>query len=380
MTNSLGELSIYIHWPFCKTKCPYCDFNSHESSKIDYDQWSHAYIKEIDFNKDLIKGKKINSIFFGGGTPSLMNPKIVKAILEKINYLAIISDNTEITLEANPNSIDRDRFLDFKSAGINRISIGIQSLRTKNLKFLGRSHSNQDGLKAIELAKDIFNNYSFDLIYCLPNQSIEEWENELNAAIKYVDYHISCYQLTIEKGTQFYNDFKSNVFSMATENTSAQMYEFTCNMLESKGMIQYEISNFSKPEYKCKHNMGYWLLKDYIGLGPGAHGRYQFNNEIYSTINYYSPTKWIEYLVIRNQKPIQSKKKLSNNEQLIDTLNMGLRLNRGLHISKIPNKDHLKQLTKHGLIKNIKNDYITCTLKGRLLLNTVIEILLNDTY
>jgi oxygen-independent coproporphyrinogen-3 oxidase len=148
-------------------------------------------------------------------------------------------------------------------------------------------------------------------------------------------------------------------------------------MLESKGMIQYEISNFSKPEYKCKHNMGYWLLKDYIGLGPGAHGRYQFNDEIYSTINYYSPTKWIEYLVIKNQKPIQSKKKLNNNEQLIDTLNMGLRLNRGLHVSKIPNKDPLKQLTKHGLIKNTKNDYITCTPKGRLLLNSVIEILLN---
>lgn len=373
MINNFNELSIYIHWPFCKSKCPYCDFNSHESSKIDHDKWLHSYIKEIDLNKDLIKGKKISSIFFGGGTPSLMNPKIVKAILDKINHLAVISDDIEITLEANPNSVDRKRFLDFKAVGINRISIGIQSLRTENLKFLGRSHSNKDGLKAIELAKDIFNNYSFDLIYCLPNQNIEEWENELKDAIKYVDYHISCYQLTIEKGTQFYKDFQSKAFTMATEEVSVQMYESTCNILESKGIFQYEVSNFSKPEYECKHNIGYWLLRDYIGIGPGAHGRYRFNDKVYSTINYYNPTKWIEYLFINNKKPVQSRKELTDNEQLTDSLNMGLRLNQGLEISKIPNNNSLKQMINYGLMKKIDNNFITCTPKGILLLNSIIE-------
>ena len=184
MISQPKELSIYVHWPFCKTKCPYCDFNSHESTIINHDIWEKAFLKEIEFNKELISSRIVKSVFFGGGTPSLMKPRTINLILRQLNSLAEFCKNIEITLEANPNSIDRKNFNNFKSSGVNRVSIGIQSFNSKNLKFLGRSHSSYDSLKALEIAKTIFNNYSFDLMYCLPNQKVIEWEEELNKAVK----------------------------------------------------------------------------------------------------------------------------------------------------------------------------------------------------
>lgn len=375
MSDQPDELSIYIHWPFCKTKCPYCDFNSHENFAIQHDSWKKAYLNEIELNQDLIKGKKIKSIFFGGGTPSLMMSDTINSILKKICNFANFPNNIEITLEANPNSIEREHFKNFKSAGINRVSVGIQSLNNSNLKFLGRSHSSYDALKAIEFARGIFDNYSFDLMYCLPNQMVNEWENELNEAIKYIDYHISCYQLTIEKGTQFFNASRSKEFQMPDEEISIKMYEATYNILKSHGINQYEISNYSKPGYECKHNLSYWKLDNYIGIGPGAHGRYALDKKIYYTINYYDPKKWFEH-TDKFQSPIQSRKEITQKQQIIDSLTMGLRLNQGMHKSNIPNLTSMSDLIKGGFLIKSKNDHVKSTLKGRLVLNTIIEKLL----
>jgi oxygen-independent coproporphyrinogen-3 oxidase len=375
MNSQSNELSIYIHWPFCKTKCPYCDFNSHENDYVEHDSWKKSYLNEIELNKDLIKDKKIKSIFFGGGTPSLMKPNTVDSIINKISSIANFSNNIEITLEANPNSVDRERFRDFKSCGVNRVSVGIQSIRDNNLKFLGRSHSQHDALKAIEFAREIFDNYSFDLMYCLPGQQINEWESELNEVLKYVDYHISCYQLTIEKSTKFFNALRAEEFQMPNEEISIAMYKATYDILKSHKIKQYEISNYSRAGYECKHNLSYWELGSYIGLGPGAHGRYIFNNKIYYTINYYNPQKWLKY-VDTYKLPIQDKKEISNKQNMMDVLTMGLRLNKGVNESAIPNLKSMNDLITKGFLVKGKNNYIKSTIKGRLVLNTIIQMLI----
>ncbi|WP_236870204.1 radical SAM family heme chaperone HemW [Candidatus Bandiella numerosa] len=375
MNSQSNELSIYIHWPFCKTKCPYCDFNSHENDYIEHDSWKKSYLNEIELNKDLIKNKKIRSIFFGGGTPSLMKPNTVDSIINKISSITDFSNNIEITLEANPNSVDRERFRDFKSCGINRVSIGIQSIRDNNLKFLGRSHSQYDALKAIEFAREIFDNYSFDLMYCLPGQQINEWESELNEVLKYVDYHISCYQLTIEKSTKFFNALRAEEFQMPNEEISIAMYKATYDILKLREIKQYEISNYSRAGYECKHNLSYWELGSYIGLGPGAHGRYIFDNKIYYTINYYNPQKWLKY-VDTYKFPIQDKKEISNKQNMMDVLTMGLRLNKGIHASAITNLKSMNDLITKGFLVKGKNNYIKSTIKGRLVLNTIIQMLI----
>ena len=371
------DLSIYIHWPFCKTKCPYCDFNSHENDSIEHGLWQDAYLSEIELYSEIITNRKIKTIFFGGGTPSLMKPKTIDAILNKLASKAKFSDNVEITLEANPNSIEREKFRSFKDAGINRVSIGVQSFENKNLKFLGRSHSNQDAIKAIEIARDVFTNYSFDLMYALPNQTLEEWENELRLALQYANCHISCYQLTIEKGTQFFNSHKQRQFFMLDEETSAKMYESTHDILQENGIEQYEISNYAKPGLECQHNIVYWKLRDYIGIGPGAHGRYVCNNKILSTINFYNPTKWRENLK-DSQSPMQSKKELNANEDEVEKLVMGLRLSEGIEMKWVPNKKIAQALITDGFLK-LNNKLLATTLKGRLVLNAILEKLLSTS-
>ncbi|WPX95912.1 radical SAM family heme chaperone HemW [Candidatus Bandiella euplotis] len=369
-----NELSIYIHWPFCKTKCPYCDFNSHENDSIDHDIWQEAYLREIDLYGEMIANKKVKTIFFGGGTPSLMRPHTVDAILTKIASKTDVSDEVEITLEANPNSIERESFYSFKQAGINRVSIGVQSFKDENLKFLGRSHSYQDAVKAIDIACSVFSNYSFDLIYALPNQTVNEWEKELSFALQYIAHHISCYQLTIEKGTQFFTEHRRKAFCLPNEEISASMYELTHNILKTRAIHQYEVSNYAKDGFECKHNMVYWKLGDYIGIGPGAHGRYETNDVVYSCINCYSPSKWRESL--KNGKlPIQSKKMVTNEEQRVEKLVMGLRLNEGININTIQNKPVAEKLVNEGFL-TCNKDMLATTLKGRLVLNAILSDIL----
>ncbi len=368
------QISIYVHWPFCESKCPYCDFNSHVADHDDIDNWQKAYIEEIKQYRHIFFNKEVISIFFGGGTPSLMPASIITSIINTINLFGKITDKTEITLEANPGSVERGKFIDFKTAGINRISIGVQSFNNKNLTFLGRKHSSCDAIKAIELADQIFQNYSFDLIYSLPGQKTIDWEKELISAAKYIKYHISCYQLTIEKGTQFYQDFKTRKFSMPSLLASSDMYNITQSVLQNLDIEQYEISNYAAPNYRCLHNIIYWKMKGYIGIGPGAHGRYINNNQILYSVNFYKPEKW-KNLLLQGHTVTQSKTIISCQEDRKEKIMMGLRLNEGIKSELIANKSALQQLITQGFLTK-KEENITTTKKGRLVLNHILEILI----
>lgn len=333
-----NDLSIYIHWPFCLSKCPYCDFNSHIANSIDDDNWLKSYEKEIEYFKDIIQNKYIKSIFFGGGTPSLMNPKIVEGIINKISELARIDKQTEITLEANPTSFETEKFKAFKAAGINRVSIGVQSLREDDLKKLGRTHDSLQAIKTIESANKIFSRVSFDLIYARSGQELKDWQQELKQAMELVTGHISLYQLTIEKGTPFYKLFHDGNLILPNSDMAAEMYEWTNDYLESQNYFRYEISNYAKEGQECVHNLTYWNYNDYLGIGPGAHSRIIENPSSVSAIMmWHKPEKWLEAVNNKNNG-IQTNSKLTKQEIIEEILMMGLRLKKGINISALEQK------------------------------------------
>lgn len=356
----MQNLSIYIHYPFCKAKCPYCDFNSHVRQNIEHERFEHAYLKELEYFAPQTKNRKITTIFFGGGTPSLMPTNLVAKIIEKISQLWQIDKNCEITLEANPTSFEAAKFHDFKKAGINRLSIGIQALNDEDLKFLGREHSAIEAINTIISAQKIFENYSFDLIYARPKQDLASWEKELTQALNLAANHLSLYQLTIEKGTKFFTQHKKGEFLMPNEELAAQFYELTNEITAQNGLELYEISNYAKKGFECKHNLAYWQSQDYLGIGAGAHGRayldiahgrayfplslrYSATNEHYSpshneinnetgrfaTIMLHEPTKWLEK-VEESGAAIQNMTAIENLELAEEIVLMALRLKSGL--------------------------------------------------
>lgn len=361
-------LSIYIHWPFCLSLCPYCDFNSHVASSINYQQWSDAYLKELEYFLPVIQNKKITSIFFGGGTPSLMSPSIIYEIINFLSKNAKL-DKPEITLEANPTSSESDKFKEFKHAGINRLSLGIQSLNDKALKILGRKHNSAEAIAAINMARNVFTNYSFDLIYSIPDQTLESWKRELDSALKLAGNHLSLYQLTIEKGTPFYKLHKDGKLILPENDLSADMYELTGNIMEESGYLRYEISNYAKPGFECIHNLAYWNYQNYLGIGPGAHSRVDGN----AIMMVHNPQKWLQS-VSTNSHGIQKQIKLSSLEKTTEMVMMGLRINDGIKESEIYNKtrknfeeifnlSYLDTLIKNNFIE--KNaDSIKLTSKG----------------
>ena len=377
------QTSLYIHWPFCESKCPYCDFNSHVREKIDSERWLNAYLKEIEFYAD--KQKKITSIFFGGGTPSLMKPEMVAKILEKVRSSFDVEKNIEITLEANPSSFEVEKFKEFKAAGINRVSIGVQSFDENALKFLGRRHDSKQAVKAIEEAGKIFGNFSFDLIYALPGQTAEVWEKELDRALAFNSPHISLYQLTIEKGTPFYSDFHKGKFTLPDEETQTDLYLLTLDKCKQKGLERYEVSNFAKPGFESKHNLSYWLQNDYIGIGPGAHGRIHEGNSKVATMDIHAPENWME-AVEKKGEGIQSKETLGKKEILEELLFMGLRIRDGIKLQKFTelgfeftelfDKKLVEKLCNEGLMK-IDNECIKLTDKGLLIHTNIVSRLLN---
>ena len=338
------NLAIYIHWPFCESKCPYCDFNSYVTKNMQYDLWQAAYLRQIDYLTPSLLNKNITSIFFGGGTPSLMDPKIVNAIISKIASITKFADDIEITLEANPSSIEISRFKAFKLAGINRVSVGIQALNQDDLSFLGRKHSLTEAISALENISSIFSNWSFDLIYARPNQSLLAWQEELNAALnltKNSNTHISCYQLTIESGTKFFKDYHNHQFHLPNEDLSADMFTATDDVLAANGYNLYEISNHAKPGYASKHNLCYWNYDDYLGIGPGAHSRMPYLDE---TGAYKMQAAFMEYkpdnfLAIYDKPAFQKITILKEKEIIDEILMMGLRLADGICDAK------LKELT-----------------------------------
>jgi len=332
-TITQGAIALYIHWPFCISKCPYCDFNSHIFTKVDNSLWLKAYKMEIDQYKDFLSTKKIKTIFFGGGTPSLMDPDIVG---EVIDYLSpYLQKNVEITLEANPNSSEYNKFAQFKKAGINRISVGVQSFNENDLQKLGRQHSVSEALDAISSAKEIFDKYSFDIIYTRENQSLGGWKGELEDIMRYADGHISLYQLTIEKATPFYYMHKKGELVLPESDLSADMYLHSLEYLRDLGYRRYEISNFAKEGFECRHNLAYWNYDNYLGIGPGAHSRLSYDStSIMAIMNYHKPEKWLN-LVVNGVNPAQSQGLLNNEELIEEILMMGLRLETGIDSKKL---------------------------------------------
>lgn len=374
------SISIYIHYPFCRSKCPYCDFNSYCNLNIEEEELIKAYLNEIEYYKDIIKDKIIDTIYFGGGTPSLMSEKLLSNIMNKINSLYKINKNCEISLESNPNSISYEKLKNFKDIGINRLSIGVQSLNDVDLKFLGRIHNKNEAIEAINTAQKIFNDkYSIDLIYGRPNQNLKEWKDELNKAIQLSPFHISLYQLIIEKGTPFYR----NKVQTPNEDIATKLYEETNNILEKNNIFQYEISNYAKNGYECKHNLVYWNNGEWVGIGAGAHGRININQKRYSIQNLKKPLNWLDK-TLKNKNGISIKKLLSKQEIIEEYLIMGLRIKDGIKIENLQkniycnnfydilDKSNIEFLTKLNLI-NANDKNIKLTKNGFLLLNSIIE-------
>ncbi|MES2214869.1 MAG: radical SAM family heme chaperone HemW [Pseudomonadota bacterium] len=336
MREARRNIALYIHWPFCLSKCPYCDFNSHIYGATNQDEWQKSYLKSIDHFAPHILGKNIVSIFFGGGTPSLMPPSLVGSIIDKLASLGSIRPDTEITLEANPTSSCAEKFASFKNAGINRLSIGVQSFKENGLKALGREHTGLDAISAIEAAQKIFTRSSFDLIYAIPNQTLQDWQEELKAAMRYAPSHLSLYQLTIEKGTPFYRMHRDGDFALPSNDMSADMYQWTNEYLESSGYSSYEISNYASAGEECRHNLVYWNYGDYLGIGPGAHSRIQDNSSlaVMAMMHWSLPSKWLEE-VHSKSAGVQQCHTLTSNEVVEEVLMMGLRLTAGISDARL---------------------------------------------
>ena len=369
------KFSLYIHWPFCKAKCSYCDFNSHVSSKpVDETNWQNALISEMKyFARETMDGRTLKSIFFGGGTPSIMSPEITSALINAARSIWPSSEDMEISLEANPTSIDKKKFKGFSSAGINRLSLGIQSLSDDTLKFLGREHSAREAMQVLELAREIFEKISFDIIYSLPQQTTKNWTLELKQAIELAGGHLSLYQLSIEKGTDLY---KKEVTKLDQE-TSAHLYETTCELTSLAGYDHYEISNFAQTGNECIHNLSIWRGGDYVGIGPGAHGRITNDKGTHAIYQIYKPDRWLEQ--VKNTGHATAKRViLSKNERAEEMIMTGLRLNEGIKEQKFINFLNVPALTrlkKHEYLKT-KKGFIKTTKKGQLCLNSVLYELL----
>ncbi|MFT6077119.1 MAG: oxygen-independent coproporphyrinogen-3 oxidase [Myxococcota bacterium] len=386
---NLKPLSLYIHYPFCKSKCPYCDFNSHVSKKIDQDGFLQGYLNELRHFAPHLENRNIKTIFFGGGTPSLMPTYFVEKILEEVSKIWNIDPNCEITLEANPTSFEAEKFKDFKSAGINRLSIGIQSLNDVDLKFLGREHSAAEAIKTIKTASQIFDNYSFDLIYGRPNQSLDSWKNELAQAINLSANHLSLYQLTIEKGTPFYRQYLNKEFILPNDDLAADLYQITNEITSKNGLELYEISNYAKSGWQSRHNLAYWKSEDYLGIGAGAHSRVYFDGEKSrrELMMLHQPDSWLKKS-LKDGAAIQTNQIIQSDELLEEVVLMGLRLKEGIsnlvfknHFGK--NIDEIFDLGKLAdLIENkiifIDQDVIKITPKNLVLTNSIIKRVLKS--
>ena len=362
----MNRLGIYIHWPYCISKCPYCDFNSHKIQNYDPNEWLLAYENQIKYFKEYLvsqnfKNIKLNSIFLGGGTPSLMPPKLVENILLFINKLFNFDKNIEITLESNPTNLELNKISDFKSAGVNRVSLGVQGLNDTDLKYLGRLHNASETFVVLDLMQKIIDNISVDLIYALSCQNLEIWNHELQTFLKNFSIkHLSAYQLVIEKGTKFYHLFNRGELKTVSDKLYKEFYFSTKNILKDNKFDQYEISNFSKPNYFSKHNTIYWKSDNWIGIGPGAISRIWNNKkERIEFENFKKPETWLKNCL---QKKINLKKILKINFHVSqqEILMMGLRLNEGVDLNKLQhrtflNNDELLNLKKQGIINIRKN-------------------------
>jgi oxygen-independent coproporphyrinogen-3 oxidase len=378
-------LALYIHWPFCKSKCPYCDFNSHVRAGVDEDRWRAALLRELDRGAAETHGRALTSIFFGGGTPSLMAPATVAALLDRAAAHWSFAPDIEITLEANPNSVEAARFRDIGAAGVNRLSLGVQALDDASLRFLGRGHDRGEALAAIELARANFSRFSFDLIYARPGQTLDAWRAELRAALALAGDHLSVYQLTIEPGTAFATAYARGDFVLPDEETQGALYEATQDMLDTAGLPAYEISNHARLGQESRHNLAYWRYHDYLGVGPGAHGRLTGGGDKFAVANHRAPETWLA-AVERDGHGTAQRAALSARERRDEMAMMGLRLNDGLarddvraetggEIETAFDRARLDPLIGGGFLE-LDGAGLRATAAGRQRLNAVLEKLL----
>jgi len=325
-----APLALYVHWPFCVSKCPYCDFNSHVRAEIDQQAWRDALIADLRHEAAVLPGRKLTSIFFGGGTPSLMPPATVAALLAEAERLWGFEPGIEITLEANPSSVEAARFADLAAAGVNRVSLGLQALDDTTLRFLGRAHDVAEGLAALDTAQGVFGRVSFDLIYARPGQSLANWQTELTRALAFGTEHLSLYQLTIEPGTRFATDFAAGRLALPDPDRAADLFELTRETTARAGLPAYEVSNHARPGAESRHNLIYWRYQDYAGIGPGAHGR----RAGVATQRRRKPENWLA-AIARNGHGIEREDALAPTERAIEAVLMGLRLAEGIDLDRI---------------------------------------------
>ncbi|MEM7068831.1 MAG: radical SAM family heme chaperone HemW [Pseudomonadota bacterium] len=379
MSASQTAFGVYVHWPFCAAKCPYCDFNSHvRHNPVEQNVFVEAYAEEIAHMAAIAPGREVTSIFFGGGTPSLMEPKTVETILSEIAKKWPVSSKVEITLEANPSSVDATRFAGYRSAGVNRVSLGVQSLDDEQLKFLGRLHNAKEAMVAISIAREIFPRMSFDMIYSRPKQSAEAWRTELEKAISLAADHLSLYQLTIEQGTPFFDLHERGKFKIPDEERAAELYELTQEVTTAAGFETYEISNHAKPGDECLHNLVYWRGQEYAGIGPGAHGRLLTNRGRLATATIRNPEDWWQQAMVKGHG-IEDEAYLERDEHADELILMGLRLSEGFDPSRfeaiagyaLP-EGKIRFLEEIEMIEQLPTGKIRATPKGFLVLDAVV--------
>lgn len=385
----MRDLALYIHWPFCAKKCPYCDFNSHVRDRVDVPSYARAYDSELTYYRHMTGPRRLTSIFFGGGTPSLMPPDLAGQIIQKANDLWGIEKDAEITLEANPGSSETEKFKAFKANGINRLSIGIQSFNDDALRFLGRIHTAQEGQSAIAAAQKVFDRFSFDLIYARPNQTEKEWEQELRMAIGMSVGHLSLYQLTIEEKTAFYGAYQRGEWSLPDEDAAAALYQKTDDMMRDAGMPAYEISNYARAGQESRHNLTYWQYKDYVGVGPGAHGRWTYQGQKWASVAEKGPEKWVSRVLAdegagHGSSPFTL---VPSGVRAGEAVMMGLRLTSGINpwriaddsgisLSNLLDMDRVSGLVSSGDLVWLTPETLAPTMTGRLRLNRVIHYIL----
>jgi oxygen-independent coproporphyrinogen-3 oxidase len=370
---------VYIHWPFCLSKCPYCDFNSHvRREQIDEARWVRAFTAEIASTASRVSGRVVSTIFFGGGTPSLMHPKTVAAVIDAIASHWQIAPDVEITLEANPTSVEAERFRGYRAAGVNRVSLGVQALDDRALAALGRTHSAREALDAVGVARAVFDRYSFDLIYARPDQTPEKWSHELRAALVEAGEHVSLYQLTIEPETPFAALHAVGKLRPPDENTARILYDITQEICAAHGLPAYEISNHARPGGECRHNLTYWRAHEYAGIGPGAHGRLDIAGERHATATEKRPEAWLAR-VEKDGHGLVADEVLTSTETADEFLLMGLRLAEGIDATRYTQiagrplePDRIAMLRQHGLIETTPAGRIRVTLSGFPLLDSVV--------
>jgi oxygen-independent coproporphyrinogen-3 oxidase len=386
---SVGEtepgFGLYVHWPFCLSKCPYCDFNSHVRTRIDQAAWRQALLRELDHYAAETGGRRLTSIFFGGGTPSLMEPATVAAIIERAAQRWRFANDIEITLEANPTSVEAAGFAALRDAGVNRVSLGVQALNDADLRFLGRRHSAAEARAAIATARRHFRRYSFDLIYARPGQTTAGWRAELAAALDLAGDHLSVYQLTIEPETAFGAAFRRGELQVPDADSAAALYELTQDVLGAAGLPAYEISNHARPGAGCRHNLTYWRYGDYVGIGPGAHGRLTLDGEKVATRQHRAPEAWLAAVDARGHATRQ-RDPITPEERLQELLMMGLRTVEGVGRARLLaecgraiedalDRRTLKRLVAGGFLA-LDESGLRATAAGRQRLNAVLGELL----